>query len=245
MAALAVGSKIVCVSDFEPRLADEMRARKLDQFVVREIFSDGWLLVMNEQTLGEGVLPASYCVARPSSLVSLHSEREAPGFKRLSGGTTSVDDVSPPTSVRGSLSMAAPGSPEAHGSGSRRSSANVSGTLHLSMSGWLEIELPDGKWKRSWYIVEGNSLKVCKNPSSLASRKEEMRFDLSSTVRLLKHVSNASAPPVLELIVGRRTLYLRTTSAKDADLWVEAVQRAISTSAGGGSLGGPIGDSWA
>eukprot|EP01139_Manchomonas_bermudensis_P011224 Amastigsp_a342383_21.p1 type:complete len:231 gc:universal Amastigsp_a342383_21:772-80(-) len=222
------GGRCVCVADFEPMMGDELGARALDVVTVKETFSDGWVLALNERTQALGVVPRALLAALPSGVAAPRPTRAAPSFdgdSTIAAKRQALADAEDAGFARGSGRAVS----------SEQASRSRSGTVGaVAMSGYLELQLVDEKWRKSWYSVEGSALKVCKNPSSLAKRVDELRFDLSSSVRLLRHQTDATAPPVIEIVTSKKTIYLRTSSPKDAELWLSAIQSAIASAPGGG-----------
>ncbi|KNC54589.1 uncharacterized protein AMSG_01445 [Thecamonas trahens ATCC 50062] len=231
--------RAVVLDDFDAEADDEVSVTAGATVVVLETYDDGWAKVRVVSKGIEGMMPIIYLEYTNKALAPMptrtapapspapspsssptSSFAKLPAYGTSTAGSASTPAWIPPRGVSANRSSGRSSASSASGSGSSSS--------RFTMSGWLDIEASPGKWKRKWYVVEGNKLTACRNPSSLKKRATVVEFGVGSAVRLLHHKQDTTAPPVLEITTrGATKLYLRTANSDEAELWLSGIETAI------------------
>eukprot|EP00960_Hanusia_phi_P038777 753595-Hanusia_phi.AAC.1 len=104
------------------------------------------------------------------------------------------------------------------------------------LSGWLWTgnrvacfpSFSGGSWIRHFFVVVPGML-VCYDDESCCNDIASSRFriDLNAGICVKKSRKNAN---VIKVVIGRRTVLLKTESSKDTSLWQEALMEAFSLS---------------
>ena len=213
------------MDDFDAEEADEVAVLAGAEVIVLATYDDGWAMVEVAATGTQGMLPLMYIEYLEGALAPTPVRPPpAPAVESVEEGGEGEDERVRTSVVSGSVAWAPPRGVSRNDGGRGRA-----GTVSkFAMSGWMETEGKPGKWKRKWYVLEGQTLASCRNPSALKKRSPIVTFGVGSAAKLMYHKADPSAPPVLELTTkGTQKLYLRTSNADEAELWLAAIETAI------------------